>query len=135
MTFRELEHTADVRIRVEAGSLEELFSEAARALMTIMYGVAEEGGLEESIEVSAGDREALMHSFLSEVLFLSEVRDIVVSGARVTIVGNDLAGTLLGEPFSQEKHSSGMEVKGISLSGLSIAHDHDSYTLEVNFDV
>ena len=135
MIFSELEHTADVRIRVEAGSLEDLFSEAARALMTIMYGVAEDGGLEEPIEVSAHDRESLMHTFLSEVLYLSEVKDMVVSGARVTITGNDLAGTLYGEPFSPEKHSSGMEVKGISFSGLSIAHDHDSYTLEVIFDV
>lgn len=135
MTFRELEHTADVRIRVEAGSLEELFSEAARALMTIMYGGAEDRGLKEPIEVSAHDRESLMHTFLSEVLYISEVRDIVVSGATVTIEGNDLAGTLTGEPFSPEKHSSGMEVKGISFSGLSITHDHDSYTLEVIFDV
>jgi SHS2 domain-containing protein len=135
MTFRELEHTADVRIQVEAGSLEELFSEAARALMTIMYGVAEGGGLEVPVEVSAHDRESLMHTFLSEVLYISEVRDIVVSGTRVTITGNNLAGTLSGEPFSPEKHSSGMEVKGISFSGLSITHDHDSYILEVIFDV
>ena len=135
MTFRELEHTADVRIRVEAGTLEELFSEAARALMTIMYGEAEEGGLQVQIEASAVDSEALMHAFLSEVLYISEVRDFVVSGARVTIDGNNLKGTLYGEPFSPEKHLSGMEVKGISLSGLSITHNHESYILEVIFDV
>ncbi len=135
MIFREIEHTADVLIRVEAGSLEELFSEAARALMTIMYGVADEGSLREPIEVSAHDRESLMHTFLSEVLYISQVRDMVVSGAKVTITGNDLAGTLQGEPFSPEKHSSGMEVKGVSFSGLSIAQDHDSYILEVIFDV
>jgi SHS2 domain-containing protein len=135
MTFRELEHTADVRVRVEAGSLEELFSEAARALMSIMYGVAEKGDLREPIEVNAMDRETLMHTFLSEVLFISEVREIVVSGATVTIEGNVLSGTLQGEPFSPEKHSAGMEVKGISLSGLSITQAHDSYILEVIFDV
>lgn len=135
MTYEELEHTADVRIRVAADTLEELFSEAARALMTVMYGVAEEGGLREPIDVSAMDRESLMHTFLSEVLFISEVKDIVVSGAAVTIEGNELSGTLYGEPFSPEKHSSGMEVKGISLSGLSITQDRDSYILEVIFDV
>ncbi|HPS23707.1 MAG TPA: archease, partial [Methanoregulaceae archaeon] len=32
MSFEELEHTADIRIRVRGTTLEELFSEAARAL-------------------------------------------------------------------------------------------------------
>jgi SHS2 domain-containing protein len=38
MSFEELEHTADVRIRVMSATLEDLFSEAARALMVVMYG-------------------------------------------------------------------------------------------------
>jgi len=135
MSFKELEHTADVRVRVKAGSLEELFSEAARALMVIMYGTVEEGPLRQEVEVSADDRETLMHAFLSEVLFISEVEDMVVSGADVKIDGNSLSGVLRGETFFPEKHLSGMEVKGISLSGLSISLEHGSYILEVIFDV
>jgi SHS2 domain-containing protein len=135
MSFKELEHTADVRVRVRAASLEELFSEAARALMVIMYGTVEEGPLRRNVEVSADDSETLMHTFLSEVLFLSEVEGMVISGAEVKITGNSLSGVLHGEPFLPEKHLSGMEVKGISLSGLSISQEHGSYTLEVIFDV
>jgi SHS2 domain-containing protein len=135
MSFTELEHTADVRIRVKAGSLEELFSEAARALMVIMYGAADKGQLQKPVSVSGMDMIDLMHSFLSEVLYISEVSEMVVSGAEITITGNSLTGVLRGEPFSMEKHLSGMEVKGISLSGLSITHEHDSYILEVIFDV
>ncbi len=135
MGFTELEHTADVRVRVTAGSMEALFSEAARALMVIMYGTADDGPLRQAVSASGDDTVDLMQSFLSEVLFISEVNGMVVSGADVRIAGNSLSGTLCGEPFSMEKHSGGMEVKGISLSGLTISHEYDSYTLEVIFDV
>jgi SHS2 domain-containing protein len=135
MSFQELEHTADVRIRVKAGSLEELFSEAAVALMVIMYGTAEEGQLRQPVSASGMDTIDLMHSFLSEVLYISEVNEMVISGAEIKFMGNSLAGVLRGEPFSAQKHLSGTEVKGISLSGLSIVHEHGSYILEVTFDV
>lgn len=135
MSFTELEHTADVLVRVTAGSPAELFSEAARALMTIMYGRADEGPLRQPVSAGGDDLIDLMHSFLSEVLFLSEVNGMVVSGADVKLDGNTLTGILRGEAFSHEKHSGGEEVKGISLSGLKISRDHDSYILEVIFDV
>ncbi len=135
MSFEELEHTADIRVRVKAGSLEELFSEAARALMVIMYGVADPGILRRHVVVEGRDIISLMHAFLSEVLFVSEVDDLVVSGAEVRLSGTGLEGDLFGEPFSREKHLSGMEVKGISFSGLSIASGNHTYTLEVTFDV
>jgi SHS2 domain-containing protein len=135
MSFEELEHTADVRLRVKAGSLESLFSEAARALMVVMYGSAEPGSMHRSIEVQAADTVSLMHAFLSEVLFISEVEEMVVSGADIRLSEGRLEGELTGEPFSMAKHRSGMEVKGISLSGLSVSRDNHTYILEVIFDV
>jgi SHS2 domain-containing protein len=76
-----------------------------------------------------------MHAFLSEVLFVSEVDDLVVSGAEVRLSGTGLEGDLIGEAFSREKHLSGREVKGISFSDLAIARENHTYTLEVTFDV
>jgi SHS2 domain-containing protein len=135
MSFEELEHTADVRLRVKAKTLESLFSEAARALMVVMYGSAEPGPMRRKIEVRAPDLESLMHAFLSEVLYLSEVEDMVVSGARIRVAEGMLEGELEGEPFLPVKHRAGMEVKGISLSGLSVSRDNHTYILEVIFDV
>ena len=135
MSFEELEHTADVRVRVKAGSLEDLFSEAARALMVVMYGIAAPGSMRRHVKVQGKDTVSLMYAFLSEVLFVSEVEGMVVSGAEVSLSGTGLEGDLFGEIFSREKHLSGMEVKGISFSGLSIVHDNHTYTLEVTFDV
>ena len=59
----------------------------------------------------------------------------MISGAELRIAGTHLSADLIGEPFSREKHTGGREVKGISFSDLTIAHEHDSYILEVIFDV
>jgi SHS2 domain-containing protein len=135
MSFEELEHTADIRIRVKASNIEDLFSDAARALMTVMYGSISPGTIRRHIEMDAPDTVSLLQGFLSELLFISEVEELVVSGAEVRIAGTHLSADLIGEPFSRDTHTGGREVKGISYSDLTIAREHDSYILEVIFDV
>jgi SHS2 domain-containing protein len=135
MSFEELEHTADVRLRVKADTLEELFSEAARAMMVVMYGSAEPGPMRRKIEVRAPDLESLIHAFLSEILYISEVEEMVVSGADVRLAEGCAEGDLVGEPFQPDRHRAGTEIKGISLSGLTVSRDNHSYILEVIFDV
>jgi SHS2 domain-containing protein len=135
MSFEELEHTADIRIRVKASNIEDLFSDAARALMTVMYVSISPGTIRRHIEMDAPDTVSLLQGFLSELLFISEVEDLVISGADVRIAGTHLSADLIGEPFSRDTHTGGREVKGISYSDLTIAREHDSYILEVIFDV
>ena len=135
MSFEELEHTADIRIRVRGATLEDLFSEAARALMAIIYKNISPGNIRRHIEVDADDTPSLIREFLSEILFVSEVEEMVITGADIHIAGNHLTANLTGEPFSTMKHCGGREVKGISYSDLTIRHEEDSYILEVIFDV
>jgi SHS2 domain-containing protein len=135
MSFTELPHTADVRIRVTSESLEGLFSEAAVAMMTIMYGRADPGNVQRTISVDADSTEDLMMDFLSEVLFVSEVDGLVFSSVAVSVSGNRLTSTLLGEPFDPRKHRAGTEIKGVSYSGLSILKEDDGYVLDILFDV
>ena len=44
MSFVEVSHTADVKIRATAPTLEILFSEALSALMQVLYGPDRKGG-------------------------------------------------------------------------------------------
>ena len=135
MSYVELEHTADVKLRVEAGTLEELFSEAVRALMVTMYGTADPGMREIQVEVHAGDLVGLIHDLLSEALFLSEVNDVVFASAELTIEGGSVHGILRGEPFDPARHRGGSEVKGISYSGLKLWKGDDTYILDIILDV
>lgn len=135
MSIEEIPHTADVKIRVHAKTRNELFSEAFFALMQVLYGTDRKGGEIRTVALSAGDDESLLWEFLSEVLFVSEVSNLVFSTADVVITGHSLVARLDGEPFDRNRHSGGTEVKGISYYGLAISHDANGYMLDVVFDV
>lgn len=135
MSIEELPHTADILLRVKAGSLEDLFAESVRALMGIMYGDTREGDDVQEIRVTAEDLPGLLVGFLSEALFVSESERFVVAGATVSITGTSLEARLVGEKFIQEKHGGGVEVKGISYSGLAVEKTSDGYQADILFDV
>jgi SHS2 domain-containing protein len=135
MSFVEVPHTADIKIRATAPTLEILFSEALAALMQVLYGPDRNGGKKREIALDAEDHESLMRDFLSEVLFISEVDGLVFSGADIHIEGRHLSAVLDGEPFDRRRHAMGTEVKGISYSGLAITREGNGYMLDIVFDV
>jgi SHS2 domain-containing protein len=135
MSFEEIPHTADVRIRARAPTLGGLFAEACTALMQVMYGPDRKGGCERTITVDADDAESLLQNFLSEVLYRSEVEGLVFAAATVGTDGRHLCATLSGEPFDRARHAGGTEVKGISYSGLAITQNANGYMLDIVFDV
>jgi SHS2 domain-containing protein len=135
MSFTELPHTADVKIRARAQTLEALFSDAFDALMQVMYGKDRKGGTSKEIDVESADNEALLADFLSEILFISEVDRLVFSCADIRIAGGKLHAVLDGEPFDPSRHAGGSEVKGISYSGMSVTRDTNGYMLDIIFDV
>jgi SHS2 domain-containing protein len=135
MSFEEISHTADVKIRVHAPTLEALFSETFIALMQVMYGPNRAGGIPREIRIESSDNESLLADFLSEVLFISEVESLVFLDACISIDGLRLTAELTGEPFDPVRHSGGCEVKGISYSGLAVTHEANGYMLDIIFDV
>jgi SHS2 domain-containing protein len=70
-----LEHTADVRMMVQADSLKELFSDAVFGMMEILQ--PQTGGQKQAIQrtiaLQAADTTALLVDFLNEVLFTAHV--------------------------------------------------------------
>jgi SHS2 domain-containing protein len=135
MSYEELDHTADIRLRVRSQTLDSLFGETAVAMMTIVYGELRPGKEERTIELGSENTEDLLIEFLSEILFLSEVEYLVLSSINVHIAGNSLRASLRGEPFDPERHRGGTEIKGISYSGLKIVKEDEGYVLDILFDV
>jgi SHS2 domain-containing protein len=135
MSFEELSHTADIRMRVTAPTLSLLFSDAFRALMQTLYGTDRNGGETRELRLEAQDTETLLLDFLSEVLFIGEVDGIVFAAAEVTTDGRTLTAVLDGEPFNRTRHAEGTEVKGISYSGMAIRKDTNGYMVDILFDV
>jgi SHS2 domain-containing protein len=136
MPFTELEHTADILVRVTGSSLEDLFAESARAMFSCMQDRRRSGAVERTISLEAADSDALLHDFLSELLFVAEVDNLVFSDITVSISGTALRATAYGEQFDRSVHAGGTEIKGISYYGLQIRREQDHhFVVEVLFDV
>jgi SHS2 domain-containing protein len=75
MTYKILEHTADVRVFVQADSLEKLFSEAVLGMMRIIEPTLDnnKSAIEKIISLEAPDTTALLVDFLNEVLLATHL--------------------------------------------------------------
>src|SRR5207237_5037794 len=71
LMYRWVDHTAEVELEIEAGSEEEVFDEALRALAELL-GVGDPGVSRRALAVSAPDRAALLAAWLEELVFLAE---------------------------------------------------------------
>ena len=159
MTYRELDHTADVLLEITGASIHELFCEAARSLMEILYpprkpltsssphdspdivsipitvninnDEEKNGNGDESFE----SYELLVQAFLSELLFLTETEYIVFLEWDITIEAEKIYGFVRGVPFDPTFHSGGIGVKGISHSGLTIQKRENRYILTIIYDI
>ncbi|MDO8841617.1 MAG: archease [Methanocalculus sp.] len=135
MSFEELEHTADVRIRVLAKSREELFISAANAMFGILYPGECSIRSEKIVLVDGENAEELLWEFLSELLFISEVESFVVCETTVQFTKGGLTGLIRGEPFERNRHGGGREIKGVSYSGLFIRQEGAEFNCEIIFDI
>jgi SHS2 domain-containing protein len=132
--FEEVEHTADIAMRVWGRDLTELFANAAYGMACMLTDVENVVPVSETtIELEAEDVEILLVDWLSELLFLGE-RDRLVftrfDGLQVT--PNSLHARVRGGPI-QERHS---HIKAVTFSDLQIRQaDGGDYETVIVFDV
>lgn len=137
MPFEELEHTADVKMRITASDFPALLAESGFALSQVMYGKykRELSEVAVSIEAEGTTPAELCVNFLSELLFIMETEYLVPSAFSLTADETSITGTVSGIPFERGKHSGGIEVKGISYSGLTLTKTNTEYELIIIFDI
>ncbi len=136
MSFEEISHTADVKIRVHAPTLEALFSETFNALMQVMYGTkpcqgvfSRRSGLNplimnHSLQISF--QRSFSYQKSRDLSFQRLVSALTVCVSLLNLRVNHLILSVI---------HGGSEVKGISYSGLAITHDANGYMLDIIFDV
>lgn len=137
MPFEELEHTADVKMRVTASDFSALLAESGHALASVLYGNVgkEPETLTLDIEAEGADRAELVVNFLSELLFLTEIEYLVPFSFSLSVEGTRVFGTVSGIEFDRRKHAGGIGVKGISYSGLSLVETTEGFELQIIFDI
>lgn len=131
------DHTADVGLRMRAGSLDELFAEAGRALFSVIVANfdAVEPVQELPLRVEGDRHDDLLFDWLAELLYTFDTRRVLLCDFRVSVDENGLEATAWGEPFDPDRHELDMEVKAITYHGLKVEQDGDGWLAEVIVDL
>jgi SHS2 domain-containing protein len=133
-SFEIIEHTADVGIRAYGATREELFEQATLGLARIIGIVTDRAGERVRVAVEAGDLGGLLVDWLSEVLYLHEVRDALLAGVRLgEVTERRAAGDV--ELVEREGEVEGTQVKAITYHGLKVEPDGDGWMAQVYVDV
>jgi SHS2 domain-containing protein len=135
LPFQELDHTADLCLRVWGHDLPTLFDHAAQGLFWLMRASAPDDDAAPEVEVrlEAGDAEALLVDWLNELLYLSD-RDRALYRVLAFDHLDDtaLVARLRGAgPMRRER-----EVKAATFFGLSLERTPDGdLTADITLDV
>lgn len=129
-------HTADVKIKVTAGTLEDLFEQALQGLAYLLYRnylSATVAQVTVPVKVSSIDINSLLVDFLSEVLYQSETHQAVFFRFKLKKFSNsELEAELLGRPVSKFDRN----IKAVTYHGVSILRNPEGlWETEVIFDV
>lgn len=141
MSYRYLDHGADIGLEVTSDSLEGLFSEAGKALFSLMVDI-DEIKAEESLELelSESNLEDLIYEWLSELLSLSNLKGQVYGKfSKLNIaesnLGHRLEATARGENIDPGRHELGTEVKAVTYQGLEINETEGGWQCRFVVDV
>ena len=136
--FEFIDHTADVGIIAYGANLGQAFSNAARALFSL---ITELDSINEvlyrDIELVASDEESLLVEWLNGLIYLFDTENILFKRFDV-IVLNDrrLKGRGYGEKVDSSRHQLKTGVKAATNHMLSVDKDKDSgYRVQVILDI
>jgi SHS2 domain-containing protein len=132
---REIAHTADVGFEVEASSWNALLERAGLVVAGTIVGLEGVAAREAvRLEITAGDREELLHDWLQAVLVRVQ-GGLVPCEISVEASGTRLAALLQGEALDPTRHRLHGEVKGVTWHGLAVEDTVDGMRARVILDV
>jgi SHS2 domain-containing protein len=132
-----LEHTADLGIIVRGSDIQNLFETAAMALMHILVkGHSNKAPVRARLSVSADDTDDLMVRWLSEILYLLEGEEIVVTRVKIPkIHPSHLEALIEKVPFDSERHEIQREIKAVTYHQINVSKIEGRWQARIIFDV
>lgn len=127
----EIPHTADAAIEVFGRSLDEVFTNAAFGMLSMMeINIREENVGCENLSLTENDHESLLVAFLNEILYIVEQKRCPMN-IRVKISDFQLKSTFQPFPIS----SFGKEIKAVTFSQLNIIFVNGQFQTRIVFDI
>lgn len=133
--FSYFPHDADVGIAAAGKTLEDAFVQAARATFTLMTDLDDVRPIARvEIAFEEEDRELALAEWINDLLSEAKVRGLVFGRFGLSRNGRTWKGEAWGEPWT-DKLSRGVEVKGATLTALSVARDPEGFSVRLVVDV
>jgi SHS2 domain-containing protein len=131
--YEQLEHTADLALRIRGRNLQELFANAAYAMFSQLADVDHiVPTVQHLVRIEGTDREALLVNWLNELLYLHETQGQVYSAFDIhELSPHSLRATVRGDQ-SEDIHTI---IKAATHHDLAINETPEGYVATVVFDV
>ncbi len=131
--IEEIEHTADLAIRVRGSDLAELFVNAARGMFGLMMGEQPvEPSVQREIELQAYDVETLLVDWLGELLYLNETYGEAYRDYQIQAISStSLKGVVWGGPVKGQRE----HIKAVTFNELEIQQSERGFETSIVFDV
>jgi SHS2 domain-containing protein len=131
--FEEIEHTADLAIRVYGRDLKELFANAPYGMFCLMADLtALVPATSHEVHLEAPDHEALLVDWLNELLYLHEMEGEIYNRFHIkTLSPTHLAASVVGGQLEVSRAT----IKAVTFHDLSIEETENGYVATIVFDV
>jgi SHS2 domain-containing protein len=137
--YQFFDHTADAKFQAFGRSLEEAFTNAAYATVSLMWDRESVGrDIQKPVKVKGRDLEQLLVNFLEEILYLLDSQMYLLHSVEKLQIRRDakiyaLEGLFFGGQLGKDCLPYG-NVKAITYDEIEI-HTNDSYMVQVVVDV
>lgn len=143
--FEIIEHPADVGFRAYGATLEELFANAALAMLSLGCALKDiEEREQREVAASGRDAEALLYAWLADILAAGDAEQIVFGRVEVTSfrvrkvdgeAPSEVRGIAYGEKFDPNRHTAGTYIKAVTYHQLRVEQTLDGWRGQVFLDV
>jgi SHS2 domain-containing protein len=137
VTYKVIDHTADLGIIVKGPDVRQLFIRAALAMTDLIVKVKIADTItERDLLVKGEDFADLMVRWLGEILYLFEGEDLIVTAIDINSIGpKQLRATLDLSAFDPRRHQILREIKAVTYHGISVGKSNKGWEARVIFDI
>ena len=132
-----LDHTADLGVKITGTSLIDLFDNAGKTLLHLMFKASFTKKFDFTrISISGSDPADLMVRWLTEILYLFEGENLVVTDINIdSLSSSGLKATLTTSPFDPKFHEIIREIKAVTYHQIAVTDENGIWTARVIFDL
>lgn len=134
--YRFLDHTADVKFQAFGATLEEVFTNAALAMASLMCQEKVSSRSSIRMHVEGRDLESLLYNFLEEFLVLFDSRNFLLARVEAVEIDNrelKLEAEAVGDRAGDYEIYLG--IKAVTYSDMFVRQENNAWVAQVVLDV